>query len=190
MDDHTDKQKNHEEKTWELYVLLVNIFQHYHNRCVDNYRVFLYFNSFLLPAATALLAYSIKDQKYELSPFITLLAVVGIIVTWKGFGLLRRISIDSKVRINQIRRTEDKLNNLPLLPFRERGAFFFSKDNNVELPAPINDEPLERPTSGLGVQAINAYQWTSWALGIAYLILSLTSIGLFNYKLYTLFRGL
>ena len=55
-----DTEKNNE--NWKMYELLVGHLHHCHSRLVDNYRVFLTFNSLLIPAITALLVYIIKNQ--------------------------------------------------------------------------------------------------------------------------------
>ena len=46
----------------EIYKLLIGYLQHCHSRLVDNYRVFLTFNSLLIPAVTALLVYVLKNR--------------------------------------------------------------------------------------------------------------------------------
>ena len=161
-DNNTEKDND---EYFRLYELLSNTLQHYHERWVDNYKVFLSFNAFLLPAASALLAYVIKDNQDELRPIVILLCIVGIIASRQGYGLLRRIRLDADLRITQIIRLESKISNLPLKPFTEGKEYFFDKDY-------VNDGRFpNNPYKNKGIRAIDAYKKVSTAIIFAYAII-------------------
>lgn len=164
-----------EPSSWDLYLMLVELLRHNHSRWIENYRVFLSFNAFLLPASTALLAYVFKDGTRLLAIFVFILSLVGIVATRSGFGFIRRVATDTQMRLNQIRRAEDAIEGLPLRPFREGGGFFFGE--LAGLPAPVDGRPLLLAESDLGLRSYIAYQRTSRAIQCAYFVLAAVSVG-------------
>ena len=172
---------NHDDN-WEIYRLLIGHLQHCHSRLVEHYRVFLTFNSLLIPAVTALLAYIIKnknglenDEVILLRIAVTLICGIGFYVTCQGAGIVRRVLIDSKVRINQITRIENKMNGLLLYPFIECGEFFFQKGKTLPSCVDgIND--LSLSDFGKSISAIDAYRRSSYAVYIAYTLIATFSL--------------
>lgn len=163
-----------QEYAWKLYELLSGILQHYHSRWIDNYKVFLSFNSFLLPAATALLAYALKENQSTLRLFVALLCVVGAVAAWQSMGLLQRIHLDNDLRFNQLRRLEQMMADLPICPFTEGHAYFFSEAPLP--PIPGNTPIAETAPKKRGTQAIKAYRMITRAILLAYAFLFLYSI--------------
>lgn len=165
---------NKHDFNWDLYNLLSNTLQHYHSRWVDNYRIFLSFNSFLLPAATALLGYALKENLAPLRYFTTLLCVVGIIASSLGFRLLKRIRVDTDLRLNQLIRLERSMDWLPLQPFSEGKDFFF---HNKNLAHEVGDDSFCKDRyKNKGTRAIDAYKYISIAIVIFYIIIGLYGI--------------
>jgi hypothetical protein len=169
IDNHNsdNNTKKDNDEYFRLYELLSNTLRHYHERWVDNYKVFLSFNAFLLPAASALLAYVLKDNQNELCPIVVLLCIVGIIASWQGYGLLKRIRLDADLRITQLIRLESKMSYLPLKPFTEGKEYFFDKEHANDGRFPNN------PYKNKGIRAIDAYRKISIAIISAYTIITL-----------------
>jgi hypothetical protein len=174
MENNCLQSSNKNDLTWDLYNLLSNTLQHYHSRWVDNYKIFLSFNSFLLPGATALLGYALKENLLPLRFFTTLLCVVGIMASWLGFRLLQRIRVDTDLRLNQLVRLERSMDWLPLKPFSEGKDFFF---HNKNLTDDIDDNSFcQDRYKNKGTRGIEAYKYISIAIIICYLIIGLYGI--------------
>jgi len=156
------------ENQWKLYELLWGTLQHYHDRWVDSYRVFLSFNAFLLPAVTALLGFSFKENSEALRPFVSLLCGIGVWSTWQGIGLLKRIRIDTDLRLNQLTRLEDKMVDMPVRPFKEGKNFFF---HNKDVEGFLQHQHRDK-----GRRAIDAYINSSWAINGYYLIVGVYAL--------------
>ncbi|MFC1540827.1 hypothetical protein ACFL50_00070 [Candidatus Latescibacterota bacterium] len=119
---------------WKPYELLVDILQHNHTRWIDNYRVFLSFNTILLPAITVLFGYSLNNNNFiHLRPLIPLICLLAAIITFLGIGLLIRISIDSKLRQFETKKMEENFPDMPIHPFGEGYEFFFGKEGENEI---------------------------------------------------------
>lgn len=169
------------ERNFEIYQLLVGYLQHCHSRLVDNYRVFLTFNSLLIPAVTALLVYILKNENglnenviVGLRIAVIFICFFGFFVTWQGEGIVRRVILDSKVRINQITRLETKLKGLFLYPFIEGGEFFF---NGKTLPSAVDGiSDLTLINFRKTISATDAYRRSSYAIYFAYTLIALFSI--------------
>jgi hypothetical protein len=174
-----DTNKN--DVNWKMYELLVGHLQHCHSRLVDNYRVFLTFNSLLIPAVTALLAYILKNkdhlEDYEmllLRLAVIVICGIGFYVTWQGAGLVRRVIIDSEIRINQLTRLEKAMKSVTVSPFIEGGEFFFQ---GKTLPSGIpNKKDLSLSDYGKSTRAIEAYKHSSYAIYLAYTLLAIFSL--------------
>ena len=154
----------------KLYELLSVRLQHCHTRWIDNYRVFLSFNAILLPANTAIFGFVIKKSQYELLLFLPfLLSVIGIIVTLCGIYLMRRIQIDTDLRHNQLRRLEDRLDDLSIKPISEGFTFFHKKQDvkNEKGDVVFKKERLQKRN----LRASYAYETISWSIVIVYIIL-------------------
>jgi hypothetical protein len=163
-----------QDHAWKLYEIISDMLQHYHSRWIDNYKVFLSFNSFLLPAATVILGYALKENQSELRLLVALLSVVGAIAAWQGKGLLKRIHLDTTLRFNQLRRLEQSMTTLPIKPFTEGYQYFFQK---TPLP-PISGDSSEVVNSqkSRGRQALKAYGTISYAILVAYVVLFCYSV--------------
>jgi hypothetical protein len=96
-----------EDRAWQIYKLLSTTLQYYHVRWVDNYRFFLSFNAILLPGSTALFGFAIKESQEELFIFVSLLALIGIVVTSCEILVMKRIRTDTDLRLNQLKRAEN-----------------------------------------------------------------------------------
>lgn len=163
-----------QDAAFQLYVQLLGTLQHYHSRWVDNYKIFLSFNSFLLPAVTALLAYALKDGQDQVRLLVSLLCIIGGIAAWCGLGLLKRIQLDADFRVNQLCRLEDMMPNLPIQPFSEGYEYFFKKSF---LPEPRRGKPLPSLRVGQkGIRAIDAYGMISRSVLLAYVLIFFYSI--------------
>jgi len=100
--------------------------------------------------------------------------LLGFFVTWQEEGIVRRVILDSKVRINQITRLETKLNRLSLYPFIEGGEFFFNKKT---LPSAVDGiSNLSLTDFRKTISATDAYKRSSYAIYVAYTIIALFSI--------------
>lgn len=161
--------ENQNNDIWKLYELLLTTLQHYHSRWIDNYRIFLSFNAFLLPAMTALLAYSIKENESVLYFFVILLGIVGIVASFEGYGLLIRIRIDADLRCNQLKYLERKMSNIQLTTVTEAWEFFFENKNISRNYEELNFNQSKYKNKG--VRAIDAYKYISMAIIFSYVIM-------------------
>ena len=165
------------DRQWQIYELLSGTLQHYHARWVDNYRVFLSFNAILLPGSTALLGFAIKESQKELFLFVSILAVIGIITTVCGIGLMQRIRMDTDLRLNQLKRAEDGLKELTVKPFTEGYNVFIKK---VEIKDSAGNVLLDkRKFSKWNLRASSAYNIVSWSIVVVYI--SLIAVSLYKY---------
>jgi hypothetical protein len=155
-------------RDWELYKLLLRTLEHHHTRWVDNYRVFLSFNALLLPAVTALFGYATRGNAQGLRVVVFLLCVLGVLVTGLALGLVKRIVIDTELRIVQMRRLEGVLSGMTLKPFREGRDFFFKKKDVEGL--------RQSKYCWKGIRASDAYFWSSVAMICYYVVLAIFSI--------------
>lgn len=167
-------------RNFEIYQLLVGYLQHCHSRLVDNYRVFLTFNSLLIPAVTAILVYISKNDNglnenvVALRIAVILICFFGVFVTRQGEGIVRRVILDSKVRMNQITRLEIRLKGLYLYPFIEGGEFFF---NGKTLPSTVDGiRDLSLINFRKTISATDAYRRSSYAIYLAYTLIVLFSV--------------
>jgi len=185
-----NEEKRHK---WELYTLLSDSIPFYHSRWVDNFRVFLLFNSFLLPASMALLGLAMKDQLWELKILVMILCVVGIAVTNVGFKLLKRINIDTSLRYAQLIYLEKEFLNLPLSPYTDGKFFFFGTEENFHrLDYEVKTESSKKDCE----RAIDAYEKIRNYIRICYAIIGVAGfVSLFFEKattgklpVYTLFN--
>jgi|WetSurMetagenome_2_1015567.scaffolds.fasta_scaffold106001_2 hypothetical protein len=169
MEDDSKQPQKTASNNWDLYNLLSNTLQQYHSRWVENYKIFLAFNSFLLPAATALLGYSIKENLIHLRYITVLLCIVGTMASYLGYRLLKRINVDINIRFNQLVRLESSMDWLPLKPFTEGKAFFFQGKN---LDHYIGDDTFcQERFKDKGIRAIDAYKYISIAISLFYIVI-------------------
>ncbi|HYA14940.1 MAG TPA: hypothetical protein VEF33_11430 [Syntrophales bacterium] len=159
------------EKVWETYNTVNGLLKYNHSRWVENYKVFLTFNQFLLPALTALLAFSSRGCVITKIPIIVL-CLVGAVAACCSIGLLKRIYVDTDVRVNQLRRLEKLMVDMPIKPYIEGYGFFFLQE---ALPSPEGTGDLFKLRGG-GTRAIDAYTWVSKAIFIAYIVLLLYTV--------------
>ncbi len=158
-----DKQKNQ----WKLYELLCGTLPYYHNRWVDNYRIFLSFNAFLMPAVIALLMFSFKENSEILLPFVSLLCGISSWITYQEIGLLKRISIDADLRLNQLTRLEDEMVDMSVKSFQE-GRDLFIHNQDVEGFPQYQHRDKDRNDKGR--KAIDVYISNIRAIIVFYLI--------------------
>ena len=162
------------DRRWHIYELLSGTLQHYHARWVDNYRVFLSFNAILLPGSTALLGFAIKESQKELFLFVSVLAVIGIIATVCGIGLMRRIRMDTDLRLNQLKRAENELKGLTVKPFTEGFKVFFERE---EIRARDGSVVFDKKKiKKWNLRASSAYNIISWSIVVVYVALIVVSI--------------
>jgi hypothetical protein len=174
MKKNNSKFDNSDNEHWKLYELLSNTLPLFHSRWVDNYKIFLSFNSFLLPAATALLGYAVKENLIPLRYFVFLLCMVGILASYFGFRLLKRIRLDTDLRFYQLIRLEESLKCMPLMPFTEGRDFFFKNKN---ISTGVGDDLFSQGRNkDKGIRAIDAYKYISWAISLFYIVLGTFSI--------------
>lgn len=159
---------------WQLYKVLISVLQHDHTRWIDNYRVFLGFNAFLLPASTALIVYAGTNQSVAGGLLAGALGLVGIVATMSGLSFIRRVCIDAQIRVRQITRLEDQLRPMPLAPYSEGRAFFFQ---DSDLPGSDGTKPmLQKDFRHKGMPALHAFAVTSWTIAGVYAILAVYAV--------------
>ena len=174
MEKNNSKFEGTDNEQWKLYELLSSTLPLFHSRWVENYKIFLSFNSILLPAAIALLGYAIKENLMPLRFFVFLLCIVGILASYCGFKLLKRIRVDTDFRYYQLRRLEKSLPSMPLMPFTEGRDFFFkNKIISTEIENNIFSQSSSRDK---GMRAIDAYKYISFAISLFYIVLGIFSI--------------
>jgi len=163
MNDSEEKPSGvNQQLAWKLYESVGGILQQDHLRWVNNYKVFLSFNSFLLPAVTALLVYVLNEEQKCVGLFVALLCAVGAIAAWQGMGLLSRIHAGTNLRYAQLRQLEGLINGLPLKPFTAGYEHFFLR--------------VEATGEKRGIRAVKAYKTISVTILVAYIILFVGSI--------------
>jgi len=157
---------------WEIYSLLSNLINHNHNRFIDNYKIFLAFNSFLIPASTALLGYAFKEKISLLHNLVSLICIVGILFSYLGFKLLKRITLDSELRLKQLIEIEKKIKGLTVYPYTEGKDFFFKNKS-------LSDERfyvLKKCKDDKGTRGIDAYKYFSVIIIVLYVILAILPV--------------
>ncbi len=127
------KEKKEHGHPWELYSLLSDRIPFYHTRWIDNFRIFLLFNSFLLPASLALLGLAIKNHVWVLKYLVVMLCWVGIKITNAGYNLLKRIHVDTGLLYSQLLHMENLGLNIPFSPYTDGKKYFFpKKDDEID----------------------------------------------------------
>lgn len=164
-------QEEESTNLWRLYELLWNSFHHQHWRWIDNYRIFLSLNAFLLPAVTILLGYMIKDKIYYLGIFLFFLCFIGALITSLSLLFLYRIKEDTSFKLSNLREIEKKMEFLPFKTFTKGKEHFFNNNNK----------------KFLGIRAYPAYFMSGIAIITYYTIVGLFSIYCFDLYTFCLF---
>jgi len=168
-----EKKTNNETiDMWEFYRFLSKNIQYNHTQWVDNYKIFLSFNSFLLPAITALLGYALSYKLDNLRYVTIIPCVVGIVASWCGLGILQRIQVRANLLYFQLRRLEHDMPTLPLKPNTENYKYIFKNED-------IKVEKYEVPftqESSKGIKASKAYKYISYILIGCYIFIGFVGI--------------
>jgi len=135
---------------WELYKLVNARTEHLHTRWIDNYRIFLSFNAVLGAAVTAIFGLLIKEDSNVLRVVLLSLCVFGILATCQGLGLILRVHIEMKLRIDELLRLERMISQLPIRIYEEGRQFLYeNKDvGNV----------LQKENPRKGIRGTDAYR--------------------------------
>ena len=136
---------------WELYKLVNARTEHLHTRWIDNYRIFLSFNAVLGAAVTAIFGLLIKEDSNVLRVVLLSLCVFGILATCQGLGLILRVHIEMKLRIDELLRLERMISQLPIRIYEE-GRQFLYENKDVG-----NVLQKENPRKGRGVVGIHGF---------------------------------
>jgi hypothetical protein len=159
-DDFDDFIANH----FRLYEMILGIIKHDHQRWIDNFRIFLTFNSLFIPLITALLGYAIKESNpclFWVFYLISMACAVGIAITYISTLKLQRINKFFDLRHKQARAIE------ALLP--------------VEVKFYIGGHELSKNPKGKG---IHAYKSSCWWIIVYYVFIGLTSSAIAIYYSY------
>ena len=147
------------------YELIWNLIQHYHTRWIDYFKVFLTFNSILLPAISVLFVYSIKNKSEILLFLIITISLISIIVNYISLGLMKRTGLDFKLRFDQLDRLENILKFSDIRPSLEGKEFFYDKKHA------LNSKTKKILLPKLGIPVKLAFTVISISIICYYLIL-------------------
>ena len=165
------------EEYWKLYQILWGTIEFYHRRWIEHFKIFLSFNAILLSAVTFLLGYVLKENENSLRPFISLLSALGIYILYLSNGILKRISIDFRLRFNQLRRLEKILKFKFVKPIQEGKDFFFDNKDIPNISMSFNNDRLmQNDFLNKGIPQKDAYKKGTIAIGIYYVLIGIYSL--------------
>jgi hypothetical protein len=146
--------------TFELYKLLIEENRHLHSVWIDNFRVVITFNSFILAGAFALLTMLMKQDlpwsnRAVLLWALRAISVIGVTATMVGIHIVRRTKAITGLRQREIKHIENVLGSeLLVSPFSSGAVVLGISDRDScaqTIDYPVSLEPLRcNPTSGLG----------------------------------------
>ena len=128
----------------ELYKIIIEETRNIHTQWINNFRVILTFNSFILTASVGLILLLIKEGVDDpefiklMYSILTIASTLGIIVTLIGISLIYRLHVINRLRQEELRRIENRLSDkFILLPFVEGYQRFFIKKTNDNKIKPL-----------------------------------------------------